>query len=94
MTLETEAGARYRIPVRYPLDWPLMVLAFVSMDRRFLVMGLELRFEEDDEESIAGDGVGHGHEEDGSESFKRGFHCCGQTRGERGESQNNFCFFF
>jgi len=44
------------------------------MDRSFFI-GLELRFEENEEESIAGDGVGRGHEEEGEEFFKRGFHC-------------------
>jgi len=37
-------------------------------------LGLELRFEEDEEEGVTCDGVGRGHEEDGSEFFKRGFH--------------------
>jgi hypothetical protein len=39
-----------------------MVFALVSTERRFLVMGLELRFEEDEEEGIAGDGVKEGRD--------------------------------
>jgi hypothetical protein len=41
----------------------------------YLVGDLELGFKENQEESIAGDGVGKGEEEEGSEFFKRGFHC-------------------
>jgi hypothetical protein len=45
-----------------PRFWPLTVFALVSTDNRFLVMGLELGFEEDEEENIAGDGVKRGAE--------------------------------
>jgi hypothetical protein len=37
-------------------------LALVSTDRRFLVMGLELGFKENQEESVTGNQIGNGNE--------------------------------